>query len=222
MNTKSETTHIRKGIILDLDGTLWDSTKSVFPLWNRILARYPEFHRQVSEKEIHEAMGKTIHEIAVMLLPDQDPLVQDHIMNEICREEVSWLHAHGGILYPNVKPILYELSRDYPLYLVSSCQEGYAEAFLSFHGFSPFFSDIESSGRTGKSKGENILLVMNRNRIGKAVYVGDTEQDELSARYAGIPFIHAAYGFGTALHPDAIIYSPEELPTAVSYFLCDT
>ena len=60
---------------------------------------------------------------------------------------------------------------------------------------------------------------MNRNRIDEAVYVGDTELDELSARHAGIPFIHAAYGFGIAQHPDAIIHNPEELPSAVSKLL---
>ena len=32
-----------------------------------------------------------------------------------------------------------------------------------------------------------------------------------SARSAGLPFVHAAYGFGRAPAPDAVIHSPLEL-----------
>ena len=56
---------------------------------------------------------------------------------------------------------------------------------------------------------------MERNDIKSAVYVGDTEGDEKASRYAGIPFIYAAYGFGKAVSPDAVIKSIEELLYAV-------
>lgn len=68
------------------------------------------------------------------------------------------------------------------------------------------------SGRTGKGKGENIRLLMERNRVTRAVYVGDTQGDENAARFAEIPFIYAAFGFGKAISPDGIIQSIRELP----------
>ena len=40
---------------------------------------------------------------------------------------------------------------------------------------------------------------------------GDTEGDEYAARYAGIPFIWASYGFGKAKSPDRVIRSIKEL-----------
>ena len=43
------------------------------------------------------------------------------------------------------------------------------------------------------------------------MYVGDTRMDEQSAREAGCPFIHAAYGFGESEAPDAVISAPAEL-----------
>ena len=45
-------------------------------------------------------------------------------------------------------------------------------------------------------KGENIRLIMERNQIKDAVYVGDTAGDAQACRLAGVPMIYAAYGFG--------------------------
>ena len=64
-------------------------------------------------------------------------------------------------------------------------------------------------------KGSNIKLIMERNGIKNAVYIGDTEGDERASRAAGIPFIYAAYGFGKAIQPDAVIAKITELPERV-------
>ena len=73
---------------------------------------------------------------------------------------------------------------------------GYIEAFYKSHGLEKYFTDYENPGRTGLSKGENIKLVIERNNLKKPVYVGDTNGDYLATKVAGIPFIHAKYGFG--------------------------
>lgn len=52
---------------------------------------------------------------------------------------------------------------------------------------------------------------MERNQLKSAVYVGDTEGDENAAHTAGIPFIHAAYGFGKAKNPEGRIQSLSNL-----------
>ena len=100
--------------------------------------------------------------------------------------------------------------------IVSNCQKGYIEAFLAAHGLGDFFEDFECSGRTGFTKGKNIRLVMERNRIKEAAYIGDTLLDYAAAREAGIPFVHAAYGFGYAESASFVIHSLWELPAAVS------
>ena len=45
--------------------------------------------------------------------------------------------------------------------------------------------------------------------------MGDTRQDETSAREAGVPFIYASYGFGKAEEADAVIKALGELPRAL-------
>ena len=113
----------------------------------------------------------------------------------------------GGKLYDNLAETLKQLKEKHSLYIVSNCQDGYVQAFLDFHGFNEIFDDFEMSGRTKKSKGENIKLIIERNNLDKAVYVGDTQGDYDAAKAAGVPFVFAEYGFGSI---DSFEYSIEE------------
>ena len=83
---------------------------------------------------------------------------------------------------------------------------------MSYHKTAPYIKDIECIGRTGLHKGDNIKLIVERNGLEKAVYVGDTERDMHAAHSAGLPFIHAAYGFGHGFEPEYSMSSFFELP----------
>ena len=205
-----------QAIIFDLDGTLWDSRHLVYLIWNRVFERTPETQVQVTQEDMDSLMGKTMEEIGALLFPDQDAAFQSRIMDECGKEEVVFLREHGARLFDGVRETVDSLKESYGLYIVSNCQAGYVEAFQEAHGFMEDFADIEMSGRTGKGKAENIRILMERNQIRQAVYVGDTAGDEQAARQAGIPFIYAAYGFGKAEDPDRVIRGIRELPEAVS------
>lgn len=96
----------------------------------------------------------------------------------------------------HVEDVLKKLSEKYKLYIVSNCQDGYIESFYEFHKLEKYFLDYENPGRTGLSKGENIKLIIQRNNLSEPIYVGDTEGDCKAAKYAGVPFVYAKYGFG--------------------------
>lgn len=49
---------------------------------------------------------------------------------------------------------------------------------------------------TGKNKADNIRLVMKRNGLNDAIYVGDTIGDYNASVENKIPFVYAKYGFG--------------------------
>ena len=83
----------------------------------------------------------------------------------------------GRNLYPDLEETLEKLSKQYHLYIVSNCQTGYIEDFISCSGTWSFFEDFECFGNTGKAKGENIRLLVRRSGLDSAVYVGDTQGD---------------------------------------------
>jgi phosphoglycolate phosphatase len=116
------------------------------------------------------------------------------------------------ICFPGVIETIRTLSKRLPVFIVSNCQSGYIELFLEKTGLGDCVTDIECYGNTGKSKGENIRLLADRNHLTHPVYLGDTQGDSEASKEAGVPFIFAAYGFGAPEQFDASIARFEELP----------
>ncbi|MBR2832521.1 MAG: HAD family hydrolase [Oscillospiraceae bacterium] len=203
-----------KAILFDLDGTLWDSSEQVTEAWNLVFEREGVPVRLTGD-DMRRLMGRTMDEIALAVFPEDDRAYRERMLDACCREENEYLRLHGAVLYPGLRETLEALAREHGLFIVSNCQTGYIEAFLEAHDLAPLFRDHECFGRTGRGKAENIRILLERQGARDAVYVGDTAGDEASAAAAGIPFIHAAYGFGKAESPAAVIRRITELPEAL-------
>lgn len=210
---------MNKGIIFDLDGTLWDSSKQVVMSWNEVLLRRSETDRQITTDDMHNYMGRTMKVIAELMLPELPVEVRENILRECENNENDYLSRHGGVLFHDLEQVLRELSQKYKLFIVSNCQIGYIETFLKYYGFEKYFADTENYGNTGMEKGDNIRLVVERNRLDKVVYIGDTQGDCDASDYAGVPFIHAAYGFGTINREVPKVNNLHEIAEVVKTFL---
>ena len=202
---------MKKGIIFDMDGTLWDSAPEVVESWNEVIRQSDYDREPLTTEDMQSVMGKTMDVIADILFSDL-PREQRMELLERCGEyENEYLREHGGTLYPMLRETMEVLKKKYHLYIVSNCQSGYIEAFLDHYKFHDLIEDIECYGNNEKSKGENIALLYQRNELEDAVYVGDIQGDYDSSRQAGIKFIHAAYGFGKIREEVPEIHSFEEL-----------
>lgn len=186
------------GLIFDMDGTLWDSSAKVAESWTQVLEKHTELSRRsVTRQEIQSWMGKTMENIAALMLPELAKDVQMSIMDECAGWENEALRKEGGILYPDLVETLSALAKRVPLFIVSNCQSGYIEAFLAYYGLESLFTDIECYGNTGREKSYSIRLLAERNGLDHFWYVGDTQGDYDATAEAGGSFIFAAYGFGT-------------------------
>lgn len=153
-------------------------------------------------------MGLPMDEIARRMFPICLETEQQRLLEECCQVEHEVLEKRGGKLYPQVEETLQALSRKFPLFIVSNCEDGYIQCFFRSMGLEKYFKDIECFGATGLSKGENNKLIIRRNGLKQPVYVGDTQGDSQAARQAGIPFVFARYGFGDT----------EDYDTAIDHF----
>ena len=202
------------GILFDLDGTLWDSVPEITQSWTQVLTRCGAGRPLLTVEEMRSCMGLLAEDIAARVLPHLSGTRQAELMEACFAAENGYLETHGAAVYPGVKETLERLSGQCPLFVVSNCQVGYIPAFYRGTGLGKYFTDDECAGHTGLSKSGNIRLVVRRHNLKHPVYVGDTALDCTSARDAGIPFLHAAYGFGTVEGTPAI-HSFSELPEAL-------
>lgn len=187
---------MKKGIIFDMDGTLWDSAAGVAESWNEAILAYGYERKPLTAGDIQSVMGKTMEDIADILFPELNVMRRKELLDLCCRLENDYLRRHGGVLYPDIRKTMEKLKVNYHLYIVSNCQAGYIEAFLDYYKFHDLIEDIECYGNNDKPKGENIALLYQRNNLEDAVYVGDIQGDYDASMSAGVRFIHAGYGFG--------------------------
>ena len=203
---------MKKGLIFDMDGTLWDSSRGVADAWNETVRRLGFRRETITRDDIMHAMGKTMDDFAAAIFPMYGAEERTLLLEACGTYENDYLRIHGGVLYPDLEETLRKLSGICGLYIVSNCQSGYIEAFLDHYGFGRYFGDIECFGNNGFLKKDNIRLLSERNGLDKAYYVGDIQADHDAAVAAGCGFIHAAYGFGTVREDVPVLKSFSALP----------
>lgn len=200
------------GLLFDLDGTMWDATENIRLSWNIAIKKFDELkNREITTEELQSVMGLPMDEIVKKFFPEFSKEKQLEILEECCQAENEYLTEHGGILYPMLEDTLKQLSEKYKLCIVSNGQAGYIQTFLNAHNLSKYFTDYQNWGDNKVPKGENIKIVIERNEIKHAAYVGDTLGDAKAAKFAGIDFIYARYGFGTVDEFDYVIDEIKQL-----------
>ena len=194
-------------IIFDMDGTLWDSAENVALAWNEAVGK-----SMFTERDIKSVMGMTMTSIAERLFPNETQEKRREFLVNCCECENKFLRERGGRLFPNTVGTLEKLfERGHKLFIVSNCQSGYIEAFLDYYKLGGLFTDKLCWGDNEHEKWENIKLIMERNGLSEALYVGDTQGDCDSAYKAEARFAHAAYGFGEVNRCDHKINDISEL-----------
>ena len=202
-----------KSLIFDIDGTLWDSRAIVAKGYNDYLLEIGRPDLQVDAEYLKTLFGKTMTEIAdIMLCSIPQPQRYDVMLGCMARED-EFLHRDPcNIAFPGVKETLEKLKESYRLFIVSNAQCGYPELMMDKLGIRHLMEGWMCFGDTNLPKGDTIRILMERHGITDAVYIGDTQGDLEASRKAGIPFIFCTFGFGTPETFDAKIDAFTDLP----------
>lgn len=203
-----------ESVIFDLDGTLWDSSENVAAAWTETIRNYgnPLLRNMIiTGEDIRGVMGMPMDAIAQKLFPMLSLTQQTVLLDKCAEYENNYLAAHGGRLFDGTEETLRRLAEHHRLFIVSNCQCGYIEAFFEYCGLEHYFTDYLCWGDTGMPKSMTIKRLMEKNDCRFAVYVGDTQGDFSAASDAGLPFIHAAYGFGKLSAPEKAAARAEKI-----------
>ena len=200
-------------LIFDIDGTLWDSRALVAEGYNIQLRREGYDHLCVDAEVLRPLFGKTMADIADVIFQEV-PVPERYALMERCMNTENRYLAENEcrIGYEGVKETLEILSRDYRLFIVSNAQCGYPELCMEKLGIGHLIEGHLCYGDTGTEKGDTILELMRRHNIPSAAYIGDTQGDFEATVVADVPFIWAAYGFGSPEGAAARITDIRQLP----------
>ena len=97
---------MKKAVLFDLDGTLWHTCDVILPVWNDVLKKHKETTKQITLEEMNSYMGKTVEQIASIMLPEFPLENSVAIVKECCAEQIPSLRKTGGHLYNNLKSTL--------------------------------------------------------------------------------------------------------------------
>ena len=195
---------MKNALIFDIDGTLWDSIPPVAEAWDAVGMK-SKYHYHVTKEQIRPLMGLPMTEFPKRLFPPMSEEESNRLLKESLLYENEYVATHPGALYEGLKETLEELSKKYDLLILSNCQVGYIEAFMTGSKLGHLFKDHICWGENLLSKSGNIRILMERGGYEKAMYVGDTLYDEEETHKAGLKFVHASYGFGVSSKPDYVL-----------------
>ena len=199
-------------IIFDVDGTLWDSTEICAKAWTDVIHRETSLSLTINASTLKGLFGRLLPDIASVLFADYPKEEQLRLIDRCCQEEHKALLAQCAPLYPDLEKTLQQLKENYRLFIVSNCQAGYIEVFLEYYHLGDLVADIECYGNTQQQKDVNLKALIERNHYETYYYLGDTQGDYNACQKAGVPFLFAAYGFGTVDAKVPQVESLEQLP----------
>jgi phosphoglycolate phosphatase len=184
-------------LLFDLDGTLWDSRQALADARNHCARKMGLNLPVFTAGDIQKTMGLTRDQIYAKIFAPHITRPQfEEMRGAMDAALAANVKAGGASLYPEVRETLERLAERAPLYLVSNCGKNYLRDFFAWSGLRPLFRDTLCFGDTLEPKAKNIRAIVIKHRLRRPVYVGDTITDQSSAREAGVPYLHADYGFG--------------------------
>ena len=210
-----------KNVIFDIDGTLWNSTEICAEGWRRAVKETGHSKAAITGEILKKEFGLPMNIIADHVFYDVDDQdKKDEILKLCCKYEHELLEANEkDISYPGIKDEIKKLAGSYRLFIVSNCQKGYIPLVMGKLGITDCIEDHLCFGETRLTKGETMMQLMERCGLSKdeTIYVGDTAGDKEAARFAGVKFLYASYGFGNLENEEYVANSPK----MISHFLLE-
>ena len=179
------------GILFDLDGTLLDTLDDLVDSVNYALAQHG--HPPRTKDEIRSFIGNGAAVLAKLSTPEGEDY------EPVLRSFQAYYKTHSQIKtgpYAGILEALETIRGEYPVAVVSNKPDPAVRSLCK-----DYFGDIlamgEHEGCLRKPAPDMLYKAMGQLGVDKAVYVGDSEVDAVTARNAGVPCVSVLWGFRT-------------------------
>lgn len=181
----------KKLYLFDLDGVIINSKKNMRESWDTVNNK---FELNISFKKYFSLIGRDFKNILKKLEIKNKNF--DQIEKSYRDESIKNFNKYK--LYPGVRRVLNQLKKKkIKIGIVTSKDCIRTRKIL--RKFSLKFNEVRcSDGKLkGKPKPDKVLSIIKKLKINKkeTVYVGDMLVDKLTAKNAGVEYIHALYGY---------------------------
>ena len=184
------------GLAIDLDGTIIDSKQAI-----QEALRYAFWQHNIANDGAINGVkiGPPLIQIIKSVCPDASTSLIRKV-SESFMQVYDEKYCLDCSLYPDAKNAMRSLSRTYDLLLVTNKRIRPTETIVKHFGLDSFFSKVIGCDSLGDSYGEKshvlVYLTENGNMAkGSCWYIGDTVGDALACHKAGVPFVHAKWGY---------------------------
>ncbi|NOY76483.1 MAG: HAD-IIIA family hydrolase [Calditrichaeota bacterium] len=205
-------------LIFDLDGTLVDTARDVHFCVNKARA---DFNLPpLTLEEARKSIGPGPNTFVDLVLPPDQKHRLDEFIKKFRACYIDHLTDHSRP-YPGVVELLHHLQmRQIPLVVATNKPRRYTEKLLRDLDLRKFFSGIFTPDDVTSRKPDPEMIVKileeMRTRAGDALLIGDTDNDILAGKGAGVWTCAVTYGYGPEevlqnLEPDFVIDQPKEI-----------
>ncbi len=185
-------------ILFDLDGTLVDSLPGIH---YSIVVALSKFGLSAARTDLRSQIGPPIHTILQQVLGNVGPEVLEKVETAF-RSSYDTEGWQKTLIYDGVEGTLLRLlNLGVRNFVITNKPKMPTKNILEIFRLSAFFNEVvspDSKVPPFRSKSESVAYLISKHNldIRTTLLVGDKKEDETAAEECGVPFAHAAYGYG--------------------------
>lgn len=198
-----------RAVLFDLDGTLLDTIGDLAEAAKRMLAELGRPQRPL--EEIHSFVGKGLPNLVRRCLTENAEASEAEIDAAIpvFRRHYTVVNGLGTRAYPGVVETLEAMAaRGFRLAVVTNKAGDFTLPLLERMDIARYFQAVVSGDTLPVKKPDPAMLVHACKLLGvsprEAVMIGDSANDALAARAAGMPVLLVSYGYSEGMPVDTI------------------
>lgn len=198
-----------RAVLFDLDGTLLDTIDDLTDAANRMLTDLQRAPR--SREQIHSFVGKGLANLVRRCMTEDAQAGEDEIGRALTLFHTHYASLNGvrSTVYPGIVETLEAMhSQGLKLACVTNKPAAFTDPLLKRMGLQGRFAAVVCGDTLGRRKPDPQMLMhacaLLDTTPDRALMIGDSANDAIAARRAGMPVLLVTYGYSEGVAVDTI------------------